>query len=89
MTVYGSLAIAGSLQCDWSGALLVAYNGIVDVQPGASVNAGNGDPAQYFGWGNWGPPSSITVDWGGDLFVDYASTVDVQEGQMTIARQGT
>ena len=89
VTVYGSLAIAGSLQCDWSGALLVACNGMVAVQPGASVNAGNGDPAQYFGWGNWGPPSSITVDWGGDLFVDYASTVDVQEGQMTIASGGS
>jgi hypothetical protein len=88
LTVYGSLGIAGSLQCDWSGALLVGYDGNVDVQPGAYVNAGNGDPAQYFGWGNWGPPSSIIVDWGGDLFIDYAATVDVQEGQMTIASGG-
>lgn len=34
VSVYGSLTIAGSLQCDWSGALQVAYAGTVTLVSG-------------------------------------------------------
>ena len=84
--VYGSLAIAGSLECDWSGALLIEGGGTATVLAGGYVNVGMGDPAQYFGWGVWASPSTIAVS--GTLYVNDEGEVDVQEGALSITSGG-
>lgn len=88
VTVYGSFSVAGSLQCDWSGALVITYAGNATILSGGNVNIGNGDPPQYFGWGDRGPASSITVDDGGTLAINHGSNVVVQEGAIEISQGG-